>query len=226
MPKFIAVVDDEPDILELVTLHLRKAGFRVEAFPDANGFYKSLAAKVPDLVVLDLMLPDADGLDVCRYLRSEPRLAAVPVIMLTARSEETDRVVGLETGADDYVVKPFSPRELVARVRAVLRRREAKSQPAAIAVGSLEIDPEHFRVSVEGKPVDLTATEFRILEILARQPGRVFSRDQLLEGVWGYDKPVIDRVIDTHIRNLREKLGTAGDAIRTVRGVGYRFVAE
>ncbi len=226
MSKLIAVIDDEPDILELVSLHLRKAGFRVEAFLNADGFYRSLAAKTPDLVVLDLMLPDADGLDVCRYLRSEPRLAAIPIIMLTARSEETDRIVGLETGADDYVVKPFSPKELVARIRAVLRRRDARSVPGAIAIGPLIIDPEHFQVTVAGKPVELTATEFRILEVLARQPGRVFSRDQLIEGVWGYDKPVIDRVIDTHIRNLREKLGEAGSAIRTVRGVGYRLAAD
>lgn len=226
MPKLIAVIDDEPDILELVTLHLRKAGFRVEGFPNADGFYRSLTAKTPDLVVLDLMLPDADGLDVCRYLRSEPRLAAIPIIMLTARSDETDRIVGLETGADDYVVKPFSPKELVARIRAVLRRRDTKSVSGTIAIGTLVIDPEHFQVTVAGKPVELTATEFRILEVLARQPGRVFSRDQLIEGVWGYDKPVIDRVIDTHIRNLREKLGEAGSAIRTVRGVGYRLAAD
>ncbi|MEO0080906.1 MAG: response regulator transcription factor [candidate division WOR-3 bacterium] len=227
MPKLIAVVDDEPDILELVGLHLRKAGFRVEGFADAGHFYRFLSTKVPNLVILDLMLPDADGMDVCRYMKSEARLAGVPIIMLTARVEETDRVLGLESGADDYVTKPFSPRELVARVRTVLRRLEHRpSGTGAIAVGRFLIDPNRFSVLVDNKPVELTATEFRILEVLARQPGRVFSRDQLIEGVWGYDKPVIDRVIDTHIRNLREKLGTAGDAIRTVRGVGYRFTAD
>ncbi len=221
----IAIVDDEPDILELVALHLRKAGYRVEEFSDATGFYRFLGRhKLPDLVVLDLMLPDADGMDICRYIRREERLAGVPIIMLTARAEETDRVLGLESGADDYVPKPFSPRELVARVRAVLRRREAGTAATGVLrVGELELDPEKFQASVRGRAVDLTATEFRILELMCRQTDRVFSRDQLIEGVWGYDKPVIDRTIDTHIRNLREKLGGLGRRIRTVRGVGYKF---
>ncbi len=224
MAKLIAVLDDEPDILELVSLHLRKAGFRVEGFVDATGFYTALGREVPDLVVLDLMLPDADGLDICRYLRRETRTAAVPIIMLTARVEETDRVLGLESGADDYVVKPFSPRELVARVRAVLRRLDAvRRGEGVVTVGDLSLDPQGFRVTVRGEPVDLTATEFRILEILVRGPHRVFTRDQLIEGVWGYDKPVIDRTIDTHVRNLREKLGSEGEQIRTVRGVGYKY---
>ena len=224
MPKLIAVVDDEPDILELVSLHLRKAGFKVESFQDATSFYRFLSRKVPDLVVLDLMLPDSDGIDVCRYMRKEGRFALVPVIMLTARAEETDRVLGLETGADDYVVKPFSPRELVSRVRAVLRRTQPSEESTkTLRHGELVIDPERFRVTLSGKMLDFTATEFRILELLCRNPGRVFSRDQLIEGVWGYDKPVIDRTIDTHIRNIREKLGGVGNDIQTVRGVGYRF---
>jgi len=224
MPKLIAVVDDEPDILELVTLHLRKAGYKVQGFADATSFYKSLSRKEPDLIILDLMLPDADGIDVCRYLRKEGRFARVPVIMLTARAEETDRVLGLEIGADDYVVKPFSPRELVARVKAVFRRLEAGPEPGGtLIVGDIELDPEKFKALVKGKPVELTATEFRILQILCRQPDRVFSRDQLIEGIWGYDKPVIDRTIDTHVRNLRDKLGQTGDYIRTVRGVGYKL---
>lgn len=224
MAKLIAVLDDEPDILELVSLHLRKAGFRVEGFADATGFYTALGREVPALVVLDLMLPDADGIDICRYLRQETRTAAIPIIMLTARVEETDRVLGLESGADDYVVKPFSPRELVARVRAVLRRLEAvRRGEGVVTVGELSLDPQGFRVTIRGKPVDLTATEFRILEILVRGPHRVFTRDQLIEGVWGYDKPVIDRTIDTHVRNLREKLGSEGEQIRTVRGVGYKY---
>ncbi|MBN2537794.1 response regulator transcription factor [candidate division WOR-3 bacterium] len=224
MPALITVVDDEPDILELVALHLRKAGFRVEEHRDATGFYRALGRKVPDLVILDLMLPDGDGMDICRYLRREGRFAKVPIIMLTARAEETDRVLGLESGADDYVVKPFSPRELVSRVRAVLRR--VRGEPGAsksLQIGDLTVDPERFTVAVRDRRVELTATEFRILELLCRNPGRVFSRDQLIEGVWGYDKPVIDRTIDTHIRNLRDKLGSAGDGIRTVRGVGYKY---
>jgi DNA-binding response OmpR family regulator len=224
MPKLIAVVDDEPDILELVTLHLRKVGYKVEGFGDATSFYRFLSRKEPDLIVLDLMLPDADGMDVCRYLRKEGKFARVPVIMLTARAEETDRVLGLEIGADDYVVKPFSPRELVARVKAVLRRLEAGPEPGgALRAGDLELDPSKFKATVKGKSIELTATEFRILELLCRQPDRVFNRDQLIEGIWGYDKPVIDRTIDTHIRNLRDKLGEAGDYIRTVRGVGYKL---
>ncbi len=227
MPKLIAVVDDEPDILELVTLHLRKAGYKVQGFGDATSFYKFLPRKEPNLIILDLMLPDADGIDICRYLRKEGRFARVPVIMLTARAEETDRVLGLEIGADDYVVKPFSPRELVARVKAVLRRLEAGPEPGGtLIVGDIELDPAKFKVLVKGRPVELTATEFRILEILCRQPDRVFNRDQLIEGIWGYDKPVIDRTIDTHMRNLREKLGQAGDHIRTVRGVGYKFSTQ
>ncbi|HDQ99998.1 MAG TPA: response regulator transcription factor [candidate division WOR-3 bacterium] len=225
MPKVIAVVDDEPDILELVTLHLKKAGYRVEGFGDAGGFYRFISSRVPDLVVLDLALPDADGVDLCQYLRGEPRLAHVPVIMLTARAEETDRVIGLETGADDYVTKPFSPRELVSRVRAVLRRSgERRGPERLVRAGPLELDAEKFTARLNGMAMDLTATEFRLLELLCRSPERVYTRDQLIEGVWGYDKPVIDRTIDTHMRNLREKLGPAGDHIRTVRGIGYKFV--
>ncbi|MFO7675778.1 MAG: response regulator transcription factor [bacterium] len=226
MPKTIAVVDDEPDILELVSLHLKRAGFRVEGFGDAGGFYRYISTRVPDLLVLDLALPDADGVDVCRYLRGESRLAHVPVIMLTARAEETDRVLGLETGADDYITKPFSPRELVSRVRAVLRRSGVPRGPERlIRTGPLELDTEKFTARAGDKAFDLTATEFRLLELLCRSPERVFSRDQLIEGVWGYDKPVIDRTIDTHMRNLREKLGPAGEHIRTVRGIGYKFSA-
>jgi len=224
MPKVIAVVEDEPDILELVALHLKKAGFRVEGFADAGGFYRFISTRVPDLVVLDLALPDADGIDVCRYLRGEGRLTHVPVIMLTARTDETDRVLGLETGADDYVTKPFSPRELVSRVRAVLRRSGERSGPMRlIRAGPFELDTEKFTVRLDDRSLDLTATEFRLLELFCRSPERVFSRDQLIEGVWGYDKPVIDRTIDTHMRNLRDKLGPAGDLIRTVRGIGYKL---
>jgi len=222
-PLTIAVVDDEPDILALVALHLKKAGYRVREFPDAGCFLASVRRQIPDLVILDLMLPDMDGADVCRQLKETGRLARVPVIMLTARVTEADRVLGLELGADDYVVKPFSPRELVARVRAVLRRRQQSEDPERLDFGILSISPGRYAVTVAGGRVELTITEFRILLILARKPGWVFSRDQILESLWGSEKAVIDRTVDVHIKNIRDKLGRAGGLVRNVRGVGYKL---
>jgi len=224
MDTVIAVVDDEPDILELVALHLRKAGFSVRSYAAAAPFLASLGTARPDLVLLDLMLPDADGFDVYRHLRSNAGTAAVPVIMLTARGEEVDRILGLELGADDYVVKPFSPKELVARVRAVLRRRTPPGHPApAISVGGiLHIDPEKHAVAVAGEPVELTATEFRILLILAEKPGWVFPREKILDRLWGQEKAVTDRTVDVHIKHIRGKLGPAARFVRNVRGVGYK----
>jgi DNA-binding response OmpR family regulator len=224
MSKTVAVVDDEPDIVELVSLHLRKASFNVKGFTDAEHFYRFLQQETPDLVVLDLMLPDADGFEVCKYVRNHERLSATPIIMLTARVEETDRVLGLELGADDYVTKPFSPRELVARVKAVLRRQE-KKEPESKTIflgGFVVIDPERYDVEVEGRKIDLTATEFRILELLATKRGWVFSREKILQHLWGDDKMVLDRTVDVHIKHLREKLGKAAELIKNVRGVGYK----
>lgn len=223
--RVIAVVDDEPDIVELVSIHLKKARFEVMPFTDASSFMMALNKQAPDLIILDLMLPDADGMDICKHLKSKDTLSSIPIIMLTARSEETDKIIGLELGADDYVTKPFSPRELVARVKAVLRRK-TKRGGKKITVGKiLHIDPGRYDVTVDGKQVALTSTEFRLLYILAQRIGWVYSRNQLLNALWGEDKTVIDRTIDVHINHLREKLGKAGAFIKNVRGIGYKLEA-
>jgi len=224
MNELIALVDDEPDILELMALHLRKAGFRTEGFPDSKSFLRSLEKRLPGLVILDLMLPDADGLEVFRLLKKDERSSTIPVIMVTARSDETDKILGLELGADDYVTKPFSAKELAARVRAVLRRQQPAIEPGKIEVGGLmSIDPQTYQARIGGKAVDLTSTEFRILRLLGAKPGRVFTREQILDYLWGHDKIVLDRTIDVHIRNLRDKLGPAARWIKNVRGVGYKL---
>jgi len=224
MSKLVAVIDDEPDILELVCHHLEKANFRVKEFEDAESFLKSLERQTPDLIVLDLMLPDADGLEVCKHLKKEPRFSSIPIIMLTAKGDETDRVLGLELGADDYITKPFSPKELVARVKAVLRRKEPQEATQRIEIGGLlAINPEKHTVLVGESRIDLTATEFRILRLLASKRGWVFSRDKILDHLWGRDKIVLDRTVDVHIKNLRDKLGAAGELIKNVRGIGYKL---
>jgi len=224
LSRLIAVVDDEPDILQLVSLHLTKAGFVVRTYPDAGRFQKSLASSLPDLVVLDLMLPDADGIDVCKDIKADARTAPIPVVMLTARGEELDRVLGLEIGADDYVTKPFSPKELVARVKAVLRRSEHRHAGGVIELPQgVMIDANRFDVTVGGRKTDLTTTEFKILSILAERRGWVFSRDEILSRLWGDEKAVLDRTVDVHITNLRKKLGKAGSLIENVRGVGYKL---
>ncbi len=227
MNKYIAVVDDEPDILELVALNLKKANFRVKTFAEVDPFYRSLKTEVPDLIILDLMMPDVDGFEVCKYLRNKEYSASVPIIMLTAKTEETDKVLGLELGADDYVTKPFSPRELIARVKAVLRRHgKQEPVPKIITIDDvLSIDMEKYEVKVNGNIVDLTLTEFRILQLLASTKGRIQSRDQILSYLWGDEKYVIDRTIDVHIRHLREKLGETAYIIKNVRGLGYKIEA-
>jgi len=224
LSRLIAVVDDEPDILDLVSLHLSKAGFTVRTFPDAGRFQKSLASSLPDLVILDLMLPDADGLDVCKDLKKDSRTAHIPVMMLTARGEEIDRVLGLEIGADDYITKPFSPKELVARVKAVLRRQDNREVRDRVELADgVVMDMNRYEVTVNGRKVDLTTTEFKILSILAERRGWVFSRDEILSRLWGDEKAVIDRTVDVHVTNLRKKLGKAGRIIENVRGVGYKL---
>jgi two-component system phosphate regulon response regulator PhoB/two-component system alkaline phosphatase synthesis response regulator PhoP len=223
MAPVIAALDDEPDILELLRVNLQKAGYRFEGFQEADDLFRYLAREKPSLILLDLMLPDTDGLEVCRHIRRSEGLAAIPIIMLTARGDESDKVVGLELGADDYVTKPFSVKELVARIHAVLRRPGGGEAVRRIVVGTLVIDVDKFEVTAEGAKVDLTATEFKILQLLASRKGRVFSRDQILDFLWGSEKAVIDRTVDVHIRNLREKLGEAAALIKNIRGVGYKL---
>jgi len=227
-PELIAIVDDEPDIVELVSIHLKKNNFDVKTFFNGKDFLDFLQQTVPSLVILDLMLPDTDGLQICTRIRHEDRLKHLPVIMLTAKGDETDKIVGLEMGADDYVTKPFSPKELVARVKAILRRgiKEEQSEDIIRIAGRLVIDTNRFSLTVDDKPVVLTTTEFRILQILAGRMGWVFSREQLLSQLWGNDKTVIDRTIDVHIKHLREKLGDAGDIVKNIRGVGYKLDIE
>lgn len=224
--KLITIVEDEEDIVKLVSHHLKREGFKVKEFHNGRDFLSYIESVVPDLAVLDIMLPGIDGLEICRILKNKSTTASVPIIMLTAKASEADVVVGLELGADDYIVKPFSPRELVARVKTVLRRTGTKeSEDNIIKVGPLIINTEKYEVSVDNEKVLLTTTEFKILEVLADGKGRVFTRDQLLKKkrLWGDDKLVYDRTIDVHIKNLREKLGTAGNMIKTVRSIGYKL---
>jgi DNA-binding response OmpR family regulator len=220
----ILVVDDEPRIVQLVRDYLERAGFEVLVAADGPAALAAIAQRRPDLVVLDLGLPGLDGLDVTRRLRAT---SSIPIVMLTARSDETDTLVGLELGADDYVTKPFSPRELVARVRAVLRRAEGAARPTdRIAVGDVELDVPRMRVTVGGSRVELTPTEFQILATLARQPGRIFTRAQLLDAVHGVAFESYERAIDAHVKNIRRKLEPDPRApryLQTVFGVGYRF---
>ncbi|MBN2198490.1 MAG: response regulator transcription factor [Candidatus Aminicenantes bacterium] len=224
MSPHVAIVEDEPDIGQLVAFHFQKAGFQVQTYLEARPFLNSLKRRIPDLVILDLMLPDSDGLEICKYLKKTPDFSSVPVIMLTARNTEGDKVLGLELGADDYLTKPFSPRELVARARAVLRRVEGREESRTLRLGSgFLLDPEKHEVEVRGRRVELTATEFRILAFLASRPGRVFSREQILDNLWKGEKIVVDRTVDVHIRNLREKLGEAARRIKNIRGVGYKI---
>lgn len=228
MPK-ILVVDDEPDAVELIGFNLKKAGFEVVTALDGAEALRSARMHLPDLVLLDLMLPEIDGLEVCKLLRRDPATSAVPIIMLTAKAAEIDRVLGLELGADDYVTKPFSPRELVLRVKKLLERRQAADaevRAEQLQVGEVSVDVPRHLVTVGGKRVDLTATEFKLLCTLMQRRGRVQSRDQLLQDVWNYDNVIDTRTVDTHMRRLREKLGRAARYLDTVRGVGYRFAED
>lgn len=221
----IVVVDDEEDILELVRFHLERIGYEVTGFTSGRDALDAAVDRVPDLIILDVMLPDLDGLEVCRRLRRHVRTANTPVIMLTARGDESDIVSGLELGADDYVPKPFSPHVLVARVRAVLRRRgEPVADPGdSVRVEDFEINPGRHEVIVDGHKIQLTVTEFQLLHLLARRPGWVYSREQILDEIRGPEVIVTDRTIDVQIAGLRKKLGDHGRYIETVRGVGYRF---
>ncbi len=220
----VLVADDEPDVLNLVASNLRAAGFEAIKAEDGPSALAAARAHLPHLLVLDLMLPGMTGLEVCRILKSDPATAKIPIIMLTAKAEEVDRIVGLELGADDYVTKPFSPRELVLRVRSVLRRTAKTEEPGNYLVaGDIVIDRTRLQVTIKGKPLDLTATELKLLSLLIERRGRVQSRDALLNEVWGYESVIDTRTVDTHVRRLREKLGDAADLLETVRGFGYRI---
>ena len=225
----VLIVEDEPDIRELIAHHLRREGFRCHTAATGAEALRRIKSAVPDLVVLDLMLPEMDGLEVCRRMRADPGAAAVPIIMVTAKADEVDRVVGLELGADDYVGKPFSPKELVARVRAVLRRvRPPADRAERLAAGTLSLDPARHEVVLAGAPVDLTRKEFDLLHALMEAAGRVLSREHLLNRVWGYARAdeIESRTVDVHIRRLRAKLGGEGHRVATVKSVGYRFESE
>jgi len=221
----ILVVDDEPDTVELITFNLRNAGYEVVTAGDGAEALRKARSQGPSLIILDLMLPEVDGLEVSKMLRADVATAHIPVLMLTAKAGEVDRILGLELGAKDYVTKPFSPRELILRVRNILRQGESKTTEQKVyRFGELTIDLERHMVSVGTKPIELTATEFRLLALLAQRRGRVQSREQLLQDVWHYDSIIDTRTVDTHMRRLREKLGRASRYLDTVRGVGYRFL--
>lgn len=223
----ILVVDDEPDALEVLGFKLREAGYLPLFASDGARALTAVRADRPDLIVLDLMLPEIDGLEVCKILRRDAATAAIPILMLTAKAAEMDRVIGLELGADDYVTKPYSPRELVLRIKKLLARlKPMEDAEPRLRLGALEIDVPRHEVTIARVPVTLTATEFRLLELLARRRGRVQSRERLLQDVWGYETAIDTRTVDTHMRRLREKLGETAALLETVRGVGYRFVAE
>lgn len=224
MTDTILIVDDEPDVSDLLVYNLQKVGYKTVTARDGSVALQKARDDVPSLILLDLMLPQMDGTEVCRHLKADSKTAHIPIIMLTAKAEEVDRVVGLELGADDYVTKPFSPREIALRVKSVLRRTTGKNAPAEVLkFGDLTIDIAKHEVTLKGKVVDLTATEFKLLATLLERRGRVQSRDRLLTDVWGYEGDVDTRTVDTHMRRLREKLGKASDYVETVRGVGYRF---
>jgi two-component system alkaline phosphatase synthesis response regulator PhoP len=225
MKPAILIVEDEADIVDLIKYNLEKEGFRTAVVTDGEKALERIQASPPALVVLDLLLPKLDGLAVCREMRSDPRTKAVPVLMLTARSEEMDKLAGFEAGADDYLTKPFSPRELVARVKALLRRQEPE-QAEKLEIKDLVIDFERHEVILKDKLLVLTPKEFDLLVFLARNPGRVYSREQLLDQVWGYDYLGGTRTVDVHVRYLRRKLGARAKWVETVKGVGYKFADE
>ena len=225
MPK-ILIVEDERDIVQALEYNLKKEGFEVSKAYDGIQGLKLATDASSDIILLDLMLPGIDGLELCRRIKKDPHTENIPVIMLTAKSGETDKVVGLEVGADDYMTKPFSMRELIARVKAILKRYGKKTKEVGVLLKfpDLLIDPEKHQVTASGKPIELTAKEFSLLQYLAENKEKVFGRDRLLDSVWGIEAAIETRTVDVHIRRLREKLGKAGKHLKTVRGVGYKFV--
>lgn len=219
----ILIIEDEPDVIDLLTLHLRKAGFALSTATDGATGLRMARQEAPALIILDLLLPKMPGLEICKVLKTDITTRQIPIIMLTAKAEEIDRIVGLEFGADDYVTKPFSPRELVLRVNAILRRGKGEVAEKKLSIGPITLDPSRHHVAVAGKPVRLTSVEFKLLSMLMQRQGRVQARDRLLNEVWGYESAIDTRTVDTHVRRLRKKLGKAAAAIETVRGFGYRI---
>lgn len=222
----VLVVDDETDILELVAFNLERQQYKVLTAGDGISAVKIAREKIPDLIVLDVMLPGLDGFGVYRELRADPRTSGIPVLMLTAKGEINDRIAGLELGADDYVTKPFSPRELLLRVKALLKRTRKVTVDASLKSGDFLLERNTLKLFLAGQPVDLTATEFKLLRLLVEANGEVQDRDALLREVWGYSDTMLTRTLDTHVKRLREKLGRHAECIQTVRGVGYRFVPD
>lgn len=221
----ILIIEDEKDLSQLIAYNLESEGFRTKISNDGEEGYRKATKESPDLIILDLMLPKLSGIEVCKLIRANSASQKIPILMLTAKSEEIDRVIGFEVGADDYMTKPFSPRELVLRVKAILKRTVSRSieKEDILKKNLLEVDFSKHRVWVSKQEVTLTATEFKLLEYLLKSQGRVLTRDLLLDKVWGYDASVTTRTVDTHIKRLREKLGDAGELVETVRGVGYRL---
>ncbi len=229
MPKeTILIVEDEEDILELIRYNLSKEGYQAIGAKSGKEALEKAKSKSPDVVILDIMLPDIDGLEVCKILKQNAKTAHIPIIMLTAKTEDTDIVSGLELGADDYITKPFSPKVLIARLRAVIRRRikEPVNKLATVKIHDIEINPARHEIVIKGKQVDLTLTEFLILHFLAQRPGLVFTRYQIVDAIKGEDYPVTERSVDVHIAVLRKKLGKYGEYIETVRGIGYKLKDE
>jgi two-component system, OmpR family, phosphate regulon response regulator PhoB len=221
--KRILIIEDERDVVDLLTFNLRKAGFTVSTETDGGAGLQKARSEKPAFIILDLMLPKMPGLEVCKVLKSDPATRQIPIMMLTAKAEEIDRIVGLEFGADDYVTKPFSPREVVLRIGAIMRRSDTKQDEEHLTAGPIVIDAVRHEVSVSGKRVNLTSLEFRLLQTLMQRRGRVQARDRLLNDVWGYESVIDTRTVDTHVRRLRKKLGKAADVIESVRGFGYRL---
>lgn len=229
MQEKILIVEDEPDIVKMLEYNLKKEGFRITSAPDGSEALRRTERERPDIIILDLMLPEIDGLEVCRALKKNQDSAHIPVIMLTAKSQEADKIVGLELGADDYITKPFSVRELIARIKAVLRRaREKENLPDIFKAGNLIIDFSKIKASVGNKPVELTAKEFELLSALVKAKGRVLSRDYLLDNIWGFDNAIEiqSRTVDVHIQTMRKKLKAEAKHIVTVKNYGYRFERE
>jgi DNA-binding response OmpR family regulator len=221
--KTILIIDDEQDVIDMLSVSLSRAGLIVHSATDGLLGLTKARQDQPALIVLDLMMPKMPGLEVCKLLRADPQTETIPIIILTAKAEEVDRVLGLEVGADDYVTKPFSPRELILRINAILRRGAPVNEMQTLTVGPISVDPDRHHVSTGGKSIQLTAVEFRLLMILMRRPGRVQPRERLLRDVWGYEHIVETRTVDTHVRRLRDKLGKSADLLETVRGFGYRL---